>query len=98
MKKRKITIVVICLLVVAGAFFYLYRTDLKDAATKLGILKGAAAGKPAAGSQQGGRAPTAETKAAPEEAKQAEETPTVEIPTDKWQMIGVKTVKATINP
>jgi len=98
MKKRKIMIVVICLLVVAGAFLYLYRTELKDAATKLGILKGAAGSKQAAGSQQGSGAPTASTKAAPEEASQAEETPTVEIPMDKWQMIGVKTVKAAIQP
>jgi len=111
MKKRKITIVVICLLVVAGAFLFLYRTELKSTATKLGILKGEAGGKQVAGSQQGGGAPTAghqqqhgappappEKKEASGEAKQPVETPTVEIPTDKWQMIGVKTVKAAIQP
>ena len=96
MKKRKIIIVVICLLVVAGAFLFLYRTELKSTATKLGILKGEAGGEQAAGSQQGGGAPTASTKTEP--SNQAEETPTVEIPTDKWQMIGVKTVKAAIQP
>ncbi|MDP1990753.1 MAG: efflux RND transporter periplasmic adaptor subunit [Syntrophales bacterium] len=109
MKKSKIAIVVICLLVVAGAFLYLYRSELNDAATKLGILKGAAGGKQVAGSQQGGGAPTAghqqhgappasETKEASGEAKQPEETPTVEIPTDKQQLIGVRTVKAAIQP
>jgi Cu(I)/Ag(I) efflux system membrane fusion protein len=107
MKKRKIAIIVICLLVVAGASLYLYRTELRDAATKLGILKGETKGKPVAGSQQGGGASTAEhqhgavappaaTKTEP--ANQAEETPTVEIPTDKQQLIGVRTVQAAIRP
>jgi membrane fusion protein, copper/silver efflux system len=107
MKKRTIIIGVICLLVVAGASLYLYRTELKDAATKLGILKGGTEGKLAAGSQQGGVASTAEhqhgavapsaaTKTEP--ANQAEETPTVEIPTDKQQLIGVRTVQAAIKP
>jgi Cu(I)/Ag(I) efflux system membrane fusion protein len=111
MKKRLIIIGVICLLVVvAGAFLYLYRTELKDAATKIGILKGAAEGKPAAGSQQGGGASTAghqqhgappappETKEVSKETKQPEEIPLVEIPTDKQQLIGVRTVKASIKP
>ncbi|MDO9229927.1 MAG: efflux RND transporter periplasmic adaptor subunit [Syntrophales bacterium] len=111
MKKRTIIIGVICLLVVvAGASLYLYRTELKDAATRLGILKGGTEGKQAAGSQQGGGASTAghqqhgappappETKKASGEAKQPEETPTVEIPTDKQQLIGVRTVKAAIKP
>ena len=97
MKKRTIIIGVICLLVVvAGASLYLYRTELKDAATKIGILKGGTEGKQVAGSQQGGGASKAATKTEP--ANQAEETPTVEIPTDKQQLIGVRTVQATIRP
>jgi Cu(I)/Ag(I) efflux system membrane fusion protein len=97
MKKRAIIIGVICLLVVvAGASLYLYRTELKDAATKIGILKGGTEGKQVAGSQQGGGASKAATKTEP--ANQAEETPTVEIPTDKQQLIGVKTVQAAIRP
>lgn len=97
MKKRTIIIGVICLLVVvAGASLYLYRTELKDAATKIGILKGGTEGKQVAGSQQGGGASKAATKTEP--ANQAEETPTVEIPTDKQQLIGVKTVQAAIRP
>jgi Cu(I)/Ag(I) efflux system membrane fusion protein len=97
MKKRAIIIGVICLLViVAGASLYLYRTELKDAATKIGILKGGTEGKQVAGSQQGGGASKAATKTEP--ANQAEETPTVEIPTDKQQLIGVRTVQAAIRP
>jgi membrane fusion protein, copper/silver efflux system len=97
MKKRAIIIGVICLLViVAGASLYLYRTELKDAATKIGILKGGTEGKQVAGSQQGGGASKAVTKTEP--ANQAEETPTVEIPTDKQQLIGVRTVQAAIRP
>ena len=97
MKKRTIIIGVICLLVVvAGASLYLYRTELKDAATKIGILKGGTEGKQVAGSQQGGGASKAATKTEP--ANPAEETPTVEIPTDKQQLIGVRTVQAAIRP
>ncbi|HEY5498604.1 MAG TPA: efflux RND transporter periplasmic adaptor subunit [Syntrophales bacterium] len=97
MKKRTIIIGVICLLVVvAGASLYLYRTELKDAAIKIGILKGGTEGKQVAGSQQGGGASKAATKTEP--ANQAEETPTVEIPTDKQQLIGVRTVQAAIRP
>ena len=97
MKKKTIIIGVICLLVVvAGASLYLYRTELKDAATKIGILKGGTEGKQVAGSQQGGGASKAVTKTEP--ANQAEETPTVEIPTDKQQLIGVRTVQAAIRP
>jgi len=97
MKKRTIIIGVICLLVVvAGASLYLYRTELKDAATKIGILKGGTEGKQVAGSQQGGGASKAVTKTEP--ANPAEETPTVEIPTDKQQLIGVRTVQAAIRP
>jgi len=97
MTKRTIIIGVICfLVVVAGASLYLYRTELKDAATKIGILKGGTEGKQVAGSQQGGGASKAATKTEP--ANQAEETPTVEIPTDKKQLIGVRTVQAAIRP
>jgi Cu(I)/Ag(I) efflux system membrane fusion protein len=111
MKKRTIIIGVICLLVVvAGAFSYFYRTELKNTATKLGILKEGAESKTAMVSQQGGGASTAghqqhgappappETKEASKEAKQPEEAPTVEIPMDKQQLIGVRTVKAAIKP
>ncbi|MHB8090637.1 MAG: efflux RND transporter periplasmic adaptor subunit [Syntrophales bacterium] len=87
MKKKTIIIGVICLLVVVvGAFSYRYRTELKNEAARIGLFKEAAPFAPP------------ETKAAPEEAKQPEETPMVEIPADKQQLIGVRTVKAAIQP
>ncbi len=104
MKKRNIIIIVISLLVIAGASAYLYRPEIKEAATKLGILK--TEGRQIAGGQPGGGAATAghqhgappapaETKEAP---AQPEEPPTVEVAADKQQLIGVRTVKASIQP
>jgi Cu(I)/Ag(I) efflux system membrane fusion protein len=101
MKKRNIAIMVIMvigLLVVAGAFSYFYRTELKNTATKVGILKESAESKTTAEHQHGAPPAPPETKEAPGAAKQPEETPTVEIPTDKQQLIGVRTVKAEIKP
>lgn len=109
MKKRNIIIVVISLLLIAGALAYLYRPAIWEGATKLGILKGEPAGKQTAGSQQEGRAAAtghqhggapapAEQKAAPAQTAQPEETPTVEVATDKQQLIGVRTVKAAVQP
>jgi Cu(I)/Ag(I) efflux system membrane fusion protein len=113
MKKRTIIIGVICLFVVVAGAFLLERgqilnlSPLKD---KLGILKGVTEDKQVAGIQQGGGASTAghqqhgappappETKEASKEAKQPDEAPTVEIPTDKQQLIGVRTVQASIKP
>ncbi len=98
MKKRNITIVVICLLVVIGALAYLYRSELKSMVTRIGLFTPAAENKQAAGHQHGAPPAPAETKEAPAQAAQPAETPTVEIPTDKQQMIGVRTVKAAIHP
>ena len=98
MKRRNIIIVSICLLVIAGALAYLYRTELKSAATSIGLSKGATESKPAEGHQHGAVPVPAETKETPGEAKQSEEAPTVEVPTDKQQLIGVRTVKAAIQP
>ncbi len=93
MKKRIITIGVICLFAAfAGAFSYLYRVELKNEATRIGLLK------EAADSKQAAPATPPETAATPEEATQTEEAPTVEIPTDQQQLIGVRTVKAAIKP
>jgi len=99
MKKRKIAIVIICLLVVAGTLSYRYRSELESAVMRIGLFTQAAENKQTAGHQQHGAPPAPpETKEASGEAKQAEETPTVEIPTDKQQLIGVRTVKAAIRP
>jgi Cu(I)/Ag(I) efflux system membrane fusion protein len=97
MKKRDITIIVISLLVVAGALAYLYRAELKSTLTKIGLFTQAPENKPA-GHQHGAVPPPSETKEAPTQAAQTEEAPTVEVPTDKQQMIGVRTVKAAIQP
>ncbi|MHB8771262.1 MAG: efflux RND transporter periplasmic adaptor subunit [Syntrophales bacterium] len=98
MKKTNLVLIVVCLLVVAGALAYLYRAELKSTATEIGLFKGAAESTPAAGHQHGAVPVPAETTESPGKAKQAEEAPTVEVPTDKQQMIGVKTVKAAIRP
>ncbi len=98
MKKRNITIVGICLLVIAGALLYLYRGELMNTATRLGLFKGAAETRQEAGHQHGTLTPPSETKEAPAQAAKAEEAPTVEVPTDKQQLIGVRTVKAAIQP
>jgi len=109
MKKLKIAIIIVCLVVVAGASSYLYRTELQYAAVRLGILKTtegkpASAGQPEsaaspAGHQQhGAPPPPAETKPDSTEASQAGEIPTLEIPLDRQQLIGVRTVKAAIKP
>jgi Cu(I)/Ag(I) efflux system membrane fusion protein len=65
-------------------------------AARVGLFKGAAENRQEAGHQHGALPTPTETKETQGEAKQAEETPTVEVPTDKQQMIGVKTVKAAI--
>ncbi len=95
MKKRNITIVVVSLLVVAAAFAYLYRTELKSAVTSIGLFTKSAENEQPTGHQHGAPPAPAETK---EAQAQPEETPTVEIPTDKQQLIGVRTVKAAVQP
>ena len=98
MKKRTITIVVISLLIVAGALSYRYRVELIGAARGIGLFTQAAENKQAEGHQHGAPPAPSETKEAPAQATQPEETPTVEVPTDKQQMIGVRTVKSAIQP
>ena len=107
MKRITVMIGVMCLLV-AAAGAYLFRTELKNTAARIGLVKGESGGQ-AAGSPQGGGASTAghqhgstppptETKEAQRGAKPPEEAPSIEIPTDKQQLIGVRTVKAAIRP
>ncbi len=98
MKKRNITIVVISLLVIVGALAYLYRAELKSTAARAGLFTKAAENKQPAGHQHGGAPAPAETKEATSQAAQPEETPTVEVATDKQQLIGVRTVKAAMQP
>lgn len=100
MNKRTFLIGVIVLhVLVAGATLYFYRAELKSRAAQLGILKTAPAVNPAAGHQQHGGIPApSEAKESPGDAKQALEVPLVEIPLDKQQLIGVRSVRAAIKP
>ena len=98
MKKRNITIVVICLLVVAGAFCVsLPHRIEKRSDQHRSVHQEAAEDEQPTGHQHGAPPAPAETKEA-SEGQQPEETPTVEIPTDKQQLIGVRTVKAAMQP
>ncbi len=96
MKKTRIIIIAVCLIVAAGVSFYLFYTGAwKQAAEKAGIIKTVKPAEQAAGHQHGGAAPATETKA--EGGRQAEDqAPTVEVPLDKQQMIGVRTVNVSM--
>lgn len=98
MKNKKITVLVAVCLGVAGLLFYLYYSgSWKKIAEKASVTTTAKA--PAPGHQHGGAPIPAErtTGTATDEAE-PEETPLVEIPTDKQEMIGVKTVPAMVKP
>ncbi|RJQ41216.1 MAG: efflux RND transporter periplasmic adaptor subunit [Nitrospiraceae bacterium] len=96
MKKRNL-IIIIGIILTAGLIFYI---------SKSGFLKSSAKSKPqasvqtAAPAHQGHTTESKETQAQVEtkQAAQAEETPTVEIPLEKQQLIGVKTVAASVKP
>jgi len=108
MKKRTVVIGVLCLLAAAaGVFSYVYRSELKDVAVGLGLLKeeqadrqgsGAlqGAGGASVGHQHGAPAAAPEKGKAPGEAAQPTEIPLVEIPKDKQQLIGVRTARAAV--
>ncbi len=102
MKKKIIIIVVICLLVAAGTLSYLFYTGSgKKVAEKIGIAKAAKVAAPAAAPQAKGNAgsmPGMDMGQPAAAAPSGEEAPTVEIPTDKQELIGLKTVKAVIKP
>ena len=98
MKNKKITALVAVCLGVAGLLFYLYYSgSWKKIAEKASVA--ATARAPAPGHQHGGTPIPAErtTGTATDEAE-PEETPLVEIPADKQEMIGVKTVPAMVKP
>ena len=81
----------------AGLIFYLLKTE---------FLKSSAKSKPqtsvqtAAPAHQGHTAESKEsqTQVEPQQKEQTEETPTVEIPLEKQQLIGVKTIAASVKP
>ena len=98
MKQRKLIVILICLLVAAGALSYIFYTgSWQKLAEKIGIVKAEKAAPTAPSGHQHGSAPApAETKASV--AQTAAEAPTVEIPMDKQKLIGLTTVKAVIKP
>jgi Cu(I)/Ag(I) efflux system membrane fusion protein len=101
MKQRKLIIILTCLLLAAAALSYIFYTgSWQKVAEKIGIAKAEKTAPAAPSSHQHGSGPIpAETKVAKESVTQvAEEAPTVEIPTDKQQLIGLQTVKAAIKP
>ncbi|MCG6533745.1 MAG: efflux RND transporter periplasmic adaptor subunit [Syntrophales bacterium LBB04] len=92
---KKIMIVIVSILG-AGCFFYLYYSgSWKVLAEKAGITKSVKIAETVPSGRRQGDGTSAEQKA--EGASQAvEEAPTVDIPMDKQQMIGVKTTKAAV--
>ncbi|MCX5831715.1 MAG: efflux RND transporter periplasmic adaptor subunit [Deltaproteobacteria bacterium] len=98
MKQRKIIVIVICLLVAAGALAYIFNPwSGKNLAAKIGIVNGEKAAPTAPSGHQHGSTPApAETEVSV--AQTAAEAPTVEIPMDKQKLIGLTTVKAVIKP
>ena len=98
MKQRKIIVIVICLLVAAGALAYIFNPgSWNKVAEKIGIVNGEKTAPTAQSGHQHGSTPApAETEASV--AQTAAEAPTVEIPMDKQKLIGLTTVKAAIKP
>ena len=94
MKKRNL-IIIIGLVLAAGLIFYLLKTE---------FLKSPAKSKPqtsvqtVAPAHQGHTAESKEAQVETQQKEQAEETPTVEIPLEKQQLIGVKTIAASVKP
>jgi Cu(I)/Ag(I) efflux system membrane fusion protein len=97
---KKPIIIIVCLILVAAGitFFYFTRRSgnignpLKSVPqTVAGEQTGSMPGMPA-------EKPAGEPIKPTEETQQQEETPTVEIPLDKQQLIGVKTMAASVQP
>ncbi|MDO9288542.1 MAG: efflux RND transporter periplasmic adaptor subunit [Thermodesulfovibrionales bacterium] len=96
MKKRNL-IIIIGLILTAGLLFYLLKPEFLKSPAK---SKPQASVQTAAPAHQGHTAESKEPQAQVEaqQKEQAEETPTVEIPLEKQQLIGVKTVAASVKP
>jgi len=97
--RRKIIIIVICLNIagVALSYYFVPAGTWKKIAEKVGIVKAAKVAAVDSAHQHGGGVAVTETEANMESAgKTGEEAPTVEIPEDKQQLIGVRTVKASV--
>ncbi|MFH1212283.1 MAG: efflux RND transporter periplasmic adaptor subunit, partial [Candidatus Woesearchaeota archaeon] len=96
MKKRNL-IIIIGLILIAGLIFYLSKSEFLKSSAK---SKSQTPVQSAAPAHQGHTAESKEpqTQVEPQQKEQTEETPTVEIPLEKQQLIGVKTVAASVKP
>ncbi len=96
MKKRNL-IIIIGLILTAGLIFYLLKPEFLKSPVK---SKPQASVQTAAPAHQGHTAENKEPQAQVEtkQKEQTEETPTVEIPLEKQQLIGVKTIAASVKP
>ncbi len=109
MKKRNLIMIIIVVLIgLAGGLFYLSRTGFikstaKSDAVKEGVAQqssdragdGGMPGMPGMSQTQSSKE---QPKGQAKEQKEAEEAPTVEIPLEKQQLIGVKTVEVSVKP
>ncbi len=100
MKNRKIVGIVLgCFILAALLFYFYYSGSWKVVAEKIGVRKSEQAAGPALGHQHGGAPVSVEQQGNAESAAAGEtEAPTVEIPLDKQQLIGVKTFTAAVKP
>jgi len=96
MKKRNL-IIIIGLILTAGLIFYLLKPEFLKSPAK---SKPQASAQTAAPAHQGHTAESKEPQAQVEtqQKEQTEEAPAVEIPLEKQQLLGVKTVAASVKP
>lgn len=100
MNKKKVAIIIAALIVFVGGPFYLSKTGLLKDISK-GNSKAAMAQQAQGHAGHGGASPEPAKEAGKEEPKEQaepEEAPTVEIPFEKQQLIGVKTVEVSVKP
>lgn len=104
MKKRKSAIIIVSIIIITGILFYLSNTGFKKKVLKIHPTETAIAQQtaPAGHAGHSGTPPSQQSKEQPaeqaKEQKEAEEAPTVEIPLEKQQMIGVRTIEVSIKP
>jgi len=98
MKKRNLIIIVIIILA-AGLIFYISRSGIMKTSVKTVPQTPAQTEVPSPKAEHKGHAPESkEAQVEPKSEEQTAEAPTVEIPLEKQQLIGVKTVAVSMKP
>lgn len=100
-KHRHVIIIVAGVIGIAGVLFYLYGRGFLGSFSEDKVSKPGMAQQPPGHAGHGGGVPQAQPQPAkeqPKEQKEAEEAPTVEIPFEKQQLIGMKTVEVSVKP